>query len=582
MSAAVTTEVWFIKDIIDKWMKKEYIKPYVQRRRVWTKTKDREYLNFIVEMKNAVTPFIINKKIKDSKEIWYAWDGNNRTNVILSFIQHPLQMMEELIPDSIYSPAIRQILLESDLNSLLTVRSFKQFCVNINQFEWYRLHDNPKLDEPFDKIIDTLRHLDIMNIKVPMTFFLNASDEFMVRIYENVNKGGTSVSLQDVLAASTFDQLYSPAEIEHYSVICPCVESYYRCSEENEVLAIDRQAFDLNRQMNLFQVLLGFNTYLRNKYKNLIPKLSDSTKGNSLDLVFDAYKYLIDPNFLKSPEMNYFLKRMEASCIKLNEIREHLFNTNINYKKIDKKGDMKHSLHKNAVLILLIYIYKNYEAIVANPQDLKRLVLYHILCSCINQKSNPANVEKFAAFSAYNPIAYKDGGQLIPQRVKSILHETGEFVPPSISQTMKLIQYLNNEEIENIDSEERSELSTYQAIILSLYYNLKVPTDLLHAEKELDHIIPYSTKCDSDVINIHRLGNKMLIDKITNGKRLNKQITDAFIRDNNLHYYNYPTEEQYKSIVSAPPDVRLLSKDNYNRMCIEREDKFFATILENL
>jgi hypothetical protein len=581
MSAAVTTEVWFVKDIIDKWIKKEYVKPYVQRRRVWTKLKDREYLDFIVEMKNAVTPFIINKKIKDSKEVWYVWDGNNRTNVMLSFIQRPLQMMEDLLPpDTMYSPKIRQILLETDLNSLLSMRNFKQFCKSVGEFEWYRHHDNPALDDPFDKIIDTLRHFDILNIKVPMTFFLNASDESMVRIYENVNKGGTPVSLQDVLAASTYDQLYKPAELEHYRVICPLIESYYACSEANEVLTIDREAFNLNHQMNLFQVLLGFNSYLHVKFKQFVPKPSDSTKGNSLDIVFDAYRYLVHPNFLKSPETNNFLKKMEASCAKLHEVRENLFNTTINYKKIDKKGDMKHKMHKNAVLLLLIYIYKNYDAISADPKILRRIVFYHILTTCINQKSKPENPEHFAAFSTYNPIAYKEGGQFIPQRIKHILNDTGEFTPPSVERTMKLIQFLNNEEVERIDSEERSELTTYQAIILSLYYNLKVPTDLLHAEKELDHIIPYSTKCGSDIINIHRIGNKMLIDKTTNGKRLNKEITDAFIKEHNLYYYNYPSEDQYKSIVDT--DVKLLSKDNYNRMCIEREDKFFATIQENL
>ena len=77
-----------------------------------------------------------------------------------------------------------------------------------------------------------------------------------------------------------------------------------------------------------------------------------------------------------------------------------------------------------------------------------------------------------------------------------------------------------------------------------------------------------------------RLGNLILIDEQTNQKKSDKIIDNEFIKKYNLHYYNYPDDKVYKEIISL--DKKILSKEKFNTMCIERENKYINEILKLL
>jgi hypothetical protein len=126
----------------------------------------------------------------------------------------------------------------------------------------------------------------------------------------------------------------------------------------------------------------------------------------------------------------------------------------------------------------------------------------------------------------------------------------------------------------------RAPMTRFQTIVLAMYYNAKVPLDLLAAKKHLDHIVPYSIDTCGKAVDLERLGNKMLIDEATNLARGTKAITKAFIDAHALHYHNYPSEEEYRAITC---DGKALSSvDMYNTLCDQRERAYIDLIVSSL
>ena len=60
-----------------------------------------------------------------------------------------------------------------------------------------------------------------------------------------------------------------------------------------------------------------------------------------------------------------------------------------------------------------------------------------------------------------------------------------------------------------------------------------------------------------------------------NKKKGNKQLSDSFIQEHGLGYYNYPTQAEYEAICQKN---KIISNKKYNEMCERREQAFFRVV----
>lgn len=562
-----------IKQFIDYYNKGQIKKPYIQRKKKWDTEKDIGYVNFAIHNENTVTVFILNEKIKDGIKYYYVWDGNNRSNALISFYNNPLELMPHLIPYE-YPDNVKEIIKKSSFDILTKTTSFKKFCQNNSLLEWYQTNiRDESIDIPFEKLHETLIEMNFNEITLPTTVFQNATDEEMVSIYENVNKGGEPISYQDVLAASTYDILYNSSEIAIYNDIMNEIKNYYITNETNEKLKFDNDGFNSSNTLNLYQILLGLQYYISNKH-TFIPPPCDN-KGNTLDLIFDLYKNIIDEDFkIKTDKMGEFIEKLCYCTEFLEKQINILYEDNINYAKI-KEQKLKTKLHKNGIIILLTYLYYNYNIINTDNinKKIKKILLYHFLTACIDIKEDKNK------YVEYDSIKYVASGKHIPTKIKEI-RDKNQLIIPTDLQLRELLEYINKNNISEVikSKKSRKNINDFKKICLASYFNIMVPNSLLKDQKALDHIIPYSFTWDGE-LDINRLGNLMLINDIVNKKKGNKSISDEFIRENNLYYYNYPTNSEFNTICF---NNKIINNNLYNIMCNNREKIFFDILINNL
>jgi hypothetical protein len=572
-----------IKQFIDIYIKGHIIKPYHQRKRKWDNEKDKGYVQFAIKNANTVTIFILNEKIKDGIKYYYVWDGNNRTNALLSFYNKPLELMSELIPKS-YPIEIQNIFKSSSLEDILKNKNFKTFCFNKDKKDWYRGQsnndDNDTLDSDFEKLQDELRSFNFNDIILNTTVFQNEDDETMVNIYENVNRGGDPISYQDVLAAKTHNINYNSTDIDLYKEIMKEVINNYHNNENSELLKTDIESFKILDSLNLYQVLFGFQLYLSKNYKIIPSPGNETMKSNSLDLVFDIYKYLIDNTFDTKHDINTFINTLEKSTELLNKYINDIYYNEDDTKKNDTKKNSDKVIPKNSLLRILTYLYVNNN--VGLEKNIKAIILYHLLMACSPKGKyvEESDKEKKKYFEEYDSLKYEPSSTFLQNKMKNIIEKKTFNVPPH-DKMRELLEYINTKSINNIISDNKKRkknTSDFIKICLATYFNLMVPNSFKLVNKELDHIIPFSSNYEG-TLDVNRLGNLMYMNSSINNKKSNNMLTDKFIKDNNLYYYHYPTETEYKQIINKN---KIICNNKYNIMCEKREKIFFDKIIESI
>lgn len=110
-------------------------------------------------------------------------------------------------------------------------------------------------------------------------------------------------------------------------------------------------------------------------------------------------------------------------------------------------------------------------------------------------------------------------------------------------------------------------------LLLSIYYNNKVPTEFTRRSQHIDHIIPYSSKYIGE-LDINRLGNMMIMDGEMNSGRGNRSISYYYETNPELmKTLNYPSIEEYDHVVEQDGrNTEIIDNDYYDG---------YATRLEN-
>ncbi len=567
MNYTASSETITINDYIKKCNENKVQKPYLQRKKKWSLERNIAFIRFLLKVRNAVMQFVFNKRIIDSKEVWFVWDGNNRSNAILEFVKAPLIMLPELIPEE-YPKEIQDKLTGLSLDKLNKYYNFAYFCDEHGVREWYNTLTAKETEDPYRDMKEQLQNYDFLNIKLPTTIFDGADDEYMVGVYTSVNQPGDPIALQDVIAAKVFNNRYSPTELDHYRSIKDYVKDYY--DKTDEALQLNMDGCDIDTAMNLYQILFGFQMYLSKTYSKLM-EAPGKSKETSLDMMFELYRSLADVNFGRIDNLNLFLQTIE-NCVKLvMDIRDDIMSlTLIVIKDKEQCATLDSFLGNAAVMMLITYIYCQHAANSygeATIKKVKQIIIYKLLCDCIEDKAERIG------FLKHNKIYHNNSKVSVHSKLNTIRSNPVAFASVKKENIIELLHYINEEQ--QSATNVRRKINKFQIICMTLYYNKRVPRDLITNKRDLDHIIPISCVEDDTSICINRLGNLMLIDSIINKKKGNKQLSDSFIQEHGLGYYNYPSQAEYEAICQKN---KIVSNKKYNEMCERREQAFFKVV----
>lgn len=564
-------------------------KPYHQRKKVWTIKEDREWIIEIIKEGSDILGFLINRK--DGLE--YIWDGNNRMNAIHSFKRAPLKMFPEFIetffgkvPKEV-TAYLQQCTYQDIMKKKDVVRLLKDAPEPCKA--WYEENREQFQEDEngFDKLKAKFQLWDIDSIKISVMIWDNATDEEMTERYTNRNRGGVKLTPQDILAASTHKIRYKDKELGPYAHdIRTRVEDYYQTGNENEVLKVE---FDGKEPLNLFQILLGFQQFLHDKYPIVVPPTDSET---TYDLLFDLYKYITGDATFTQQNLNMldFLTKIHGCVEHVHDICSMFGDSHIKNKAINpsKKGSSSACIFKkNNILRILTVVYKNYEKVSTKDREFKKQLLIVIYVSEIIPLAHPIDKSVGDRFHDENPLTYKSGGTHIPNCMSDIL-KTGQFhVRPSRDTVEKLLKILIEQEIYPQEFEKKARKTKYSKFVkmlMNLVYNGSVPPSLRDKKcDDLDHIIPWSAEWNGR-IDINRIGNMAAIDEMANKEKGNRAITDEFIQQY-LPYYKYPSEAEYNLICEETKKkrgVRVVIRDSdaYNAMCERREKYIMDKALE--
>jgi hypothetical protein len=572
MTFTTHSEIIRINELWNLYNNGNITKPRIQRKQCWLnkdlsnsrKTNNYDFIKFIIKTKSCVNPLLLVEK----RGKFIIIDGNNRINAIINFIKHPLKLFDEHIPESFKN--FSNILHEIDLKKL--TKGLADDVIDFIEEKIKKQEIDFKLDNICKSEIQKIRKLfndyNFMDIDIPLAKFKNIKIEEINDIYAGVNKGGIKLKKQDILACTSSLILYDSNEINDFNKIKTAMTKYYDAINKDECLKMN----DALENLNLFEILFGYQKLLAKEY-NFIEEPGSS----EFDMIFKLYKAKYQDFDKKNDDLDKFLTSMKKTCGFLNSIFNKIYNSKI------KNCVNKTRLSKNAKIVFLAYLYKNIDKFDDDKFRKRSLmfILYAELCCLIKDKET-RNMYDIHALS-YSNTRFTD------RYIREIFNNNEEhknFKDISKDKFKRLFNSLLDENLNEYFCEEkpksRKKLTKFKIILLSLYFNRCVPLDFIDNEKDLDHIIPWCCELDSESkLDFDRIGNLILIDSSTNKIKSNKLITSKFIRQHNLQYYNYPLEKISCKIFSEE-DKKIVSCNEYNKMCKSRENYYVDKILESL
>ncbi len=559
-------------------------KPYIQRKKVWKLKDVRSWITNVIRERIDYRGFLINKR----DTMLYVWDGNNRVNAIHYFKSFPLKvfpefiveffgMMPAVVSDYLKSCSYEDIIHKKSLERLLMVGGSAE-CMS-----WYDANRGTFIedDNGFDKLQDKFREWDIDNVQIFAAEWENATDTEMAERYGHANRNGAPLTELDLLAASTDKIRFSPRELgEFHPFIRDNVDKYYENDageEDKEVLSV---CFDSDGELNLFQVLLGFQAHMRTQYPLVVPASNGDVKR---DMLFDLYSYMSDDDdFTRKVNILEFMTKVADCCRMVSELCQRFKLSEIKNKAV-KKGQVGCMFEKNNILRVLGLAYMRHGDLgdAGFRAEILRIIFYH---ECLK------GVKGSTEFHECDYLAYKAGGAVIPKNMKAIKEGRGCVVASS-EQFRRLLAFLLAREVKSCGAGQKVRKGTcseFVANVLNLVYNHSVPLALKASQAdEFDHIVPFSSVWDAGVeVDINRPGNMAAIDKDANRERGNRSITDEFV-EKHLKFYNYPSEAEYKAIceerkVKRTNIVTIRDVEGYNTMCERREAVLIQIVLKAL
>jgi hypothetical protein len=606
-------------------IKKERIRnPQCQRKKRWTlfpmekgiKSNYHDYIKFLYETCSTVEAITWAKYNDDSGEEYYVnIDGNNRTNAIAYFHEHPIEIFQDNFLEirknkpkygvfieflhNISYPKFMQIRYIhktiKDIPSLVT------FWAGLTTEEQNYINEEVEATQTRLKIVDNDNVFDFDNIvTINLVIFNKPTLEQLAYIFKSINSNDNPLSSSDIsaatlLSATHFDFEFNPKlKAELYI----CLKAYYDDKNKDEILTCySSDISGVSSRMNGCEFLISFQNYCNEKYSNIIPKFDGKALGLFHKLFdFSPVFFCLEPREFTNANIQFFCENVETA---LNLICE-VGNT-ICPKLLDLTGFLKDSLlskdaqlilKKNPMFLLIVVVIKQNELVKSNIIDLatlktniSRILVFHFAIQYLEEEEDREifRIDDDLKFGAGAPGSY------FKTKGASFCKTPTEFGSRITSEKLtlvfeKLVAQYNKPYLLKDKSTRRRSLDFPCRFLLSCYYNANIPMVYTKKTQNVDHIFPWNSEWSNGPIDLDRLGNLIIMDASLNKGRKNNSIQYYYNKAPDLmKCLHYPTINLYDEVVvhekNAQPKINSI---HYNEITSNQEKMYINHAIQLL
>ena len=612
----ITNTTWTPAELLERYSKIK--KPKFNRDLVWsvksidnnTTKKKRanfeEFLQFLFKTRNTVSAISLGSYLHNNEEYYLVIDGNNRINAIVAFFTCPYNVFTLY-----YKELFDYISLIPDDKMNMNI---KENCKNIIQKLSYRqLSTFNRLDDIISdeieierlimrnierKIVEIQKNLRFpdnssydTHIKLVINEFKNGTNKEYCETFEDINKYSNTLSHNELLAATLFETIITIADQNLKCKIITKIKEYYDSRGNDEVLETYSMELNFNMPISAYDFMVGFQNYCSDEYKIIEQFSADGTS-----LFFKIYGYLygsIEKDKFTEDIIKVFIDKVLFACNIISQAYKTIMPVNINDNLFNKssKNDSCKLLAKNAMSILFISVIANKDKISDNNliKKVRLVVIYHLLC---NQKYlKNVSEENIKIVKTYDKMEYVAGGSYIDNICKSIIEQDStQIFDISREIFQKLLNFnLNSSLNEKTNDEERNtnkrrQLNFFDKILVSNFFNKKMPNSYLKERYSIEHTSPYSSSWEGS-IDINRLGNLFPTLEKINSSRGNNNL-DIYYNTSNIEFTKFIQEllpENYNEINSREGrKTTIVDIDKYNNFCNNNEKLYIKTLIDDI
>jgi hypothetical protein len=611
----ITNTTWTPAELLERYIKIK--KPKFNRDLVWniksidntTKRKRanfEEFLQFLFKTRNTVSAISLGSYIHNNEEYHVVIDGNNRINAIVAFFTCPYSVFtsyyKELfeyiysIPDDKMNINIKEncknIIQKLSYRELSTFNRFDDIISDEIEIDRLIMRD---IERKIVEIQKKLRFLDNSpydtHIKLVINEFKNGTNKEYCETFEDINKYSNTLSHNELLAATLFETIITITDQNLKCKIITKIKEYYDNRGNDEVLETYSMELDFNMAISAYDFMVGFQNYCSDEYKIIEHFSADGTS-----LFFKIFGYLygsIEKDRFTHDIINGFIDKVLFACNIISQAYKTIMPVNINDNLFNKtsKNDCCKLIAKNPMTILFISVIANKDKISDNIliKNVRLVIIYHLLC---NQKYlKNVSEENVKIIKTHDKLEYTAGGSYIDNICKSIIeHDNTKIFDIS----REIFQNLLNENLksslnEKTQYEERTtnkrrQLNFFDKILVSNFFNKKMPNSYLKERYSIEHTCPYSSSWEGS-IDINRLGNLFPTLEKINSSRGNNNL-DIYYNTANIEFTKFIKEllpENYNIINSREGrKTTIVDIYKYNEFCNNNEKLYINTLIDDI
>jgi hypothetical protein len=199
--------------------------------------------------------------------------------------------------------------------------------------------------------------------------------------------------------------------------------------------------------------------------------------------------------------------------------------------------------------------------------------------------------ENIKIIKTHDKLEYIAGGSYIDNICKNILEHDNNKI---FNISREIFQNLLEENFKSISNEKtyeqergtnkRRSLNFFDKILVSNFFNKKMPNSYLKEKYSIEHISPYSSIWE-DSIDINRLGNLFPTLVKINGSRGNSNL-DIYFSDENKEFTKFIKEllpENYNEInIHNGRKTNIIDINKYNDFCSKNEKNYIKTLVDDI
>lgn len=529
--------------------------PQFQRGYVWNSTKK----NALIETLHNGFPFgsLLTYQGQNGQE--RLLDGQQRLSTIRDFRKRPLHYWKQINKET-YSQSFN---LFSKLTSGNVNQEMFDKAVSgeVKLADWVDdLSEAGDLAEGVKtrQIRDIVEHLkeeitnylDVEKLTIPLIRY-KGPEENVALVFENLNKGGSSLTKFEIYAAAWVDKTFELSKSEFQDEILQLVKQYYldkkAKAEELDFELADFSEDDLTtkRVVNLFEFGLALGLFIKKRLPTLVRDNDNFTNSNEIGFGVLVIYSGADPKRLENitkkfsslkNELEALLQRTDKISVQLNDVLSKLI---IQSTTKDGSGskDVQRKLNTSAkTLSYFASLWDKDYGTEEFKQVKKNIPAYYVYDSITSVWTSHGDQRLFDFYSYHeNGSEYQRKDYTAPVDVLRFKEEFKTWIKDE------------NQGKWNFSAEVKA-LATIHANLtyLSAYLNDSDPLEFEHIyAKERINVVAGARQA----INLGSLGNAMFLPRsLNNGKKLKTLYETEMNKNYNLVIENseYPSEDDFE------------------------------------